>query len=92
MVELINPAAEFHRKNVRRSAGLPTMSRKRVALLSNGKWNAGALLEELATLLEEHEVVVAVRDAKRHYNHDIAVDVRDEIASTADFALLAIGD
>jgi len=68
------------------------MSRQRVALLSNGKWNAGALLEELAKLLEEHEVVVAVRNAKQHYNHELAADVREEVSGTADFALLAIGD
>ncbi len=92
-LELVSPAAEFRQREVHLSSPLPTLAGRRVALLSNGKWNAADLLEGVAALLEEqYEVVVAVRDAKQHYNHELSPDVREQVINAADFALLAIGD
>ncbi|HZU17476.1 MAG TPA: hypothetical protein VFD01_12875 [Candidatus Dormibacteraeota bacterium] len=93
MVELVSPAAEVPDRTGERVPGLPTLEGRRAALLSNGKWNADALLAELAALLQRrHGVAVSFRFTKRRYNHELEPDTREEVLSVADFALVAIGD
>ncbi|HLH67753.1 MAG TPA: hypothetical protein VKY90_01655 [Candidatus Dormibacteraeota bacterium] len=93
MVELVCPAAEVRERRWERALGLPTLEGRRAALLSNGKWNADALLGELAALLQRrHGVEVSLRLTKQRYNHELGPDAREEVLAAADFALVAIGD
>ena len=72
---------------------LATLAGKRVALLDNGKVNAGAILAAIAARLQTKFDVAAVRSWKKRHAGDSGVAVIPGLlAWKPDLALTAIGD
>jgi len=65
----------------------------RLGVLSNGKWNAGALLDNIAEKLKvSTEFAQINRYKKEAFTRVAAPELLKEIASNNDIALVAIGD
>lgn len=93
-VELVSPAIEAGTAApVTLAPGVEDLAGLAVALVDNGKWNAGRLLEAVRDrLVRRQEMVAGPVCAKQHYNRDLDDAERAELSGGADVALAAIGD
>jgi hypothetical protein len=93
-IELVNPAVETEAAApVVLAPGVDDLQGLSVALVDNGKWNAGKLLEAVRERLIERRAMAAGPLAhKQHYNRDLNDEERAELSGGADVALAAIGD
>ena len=93
-VELVNPAFESEAAApVVLAPGIDDLHGLSVALVDNGKWNAGSLLEAVRErLVERREMSAGPLAHKQHYNRDLNDEERAELSGGADVALAAIGD
>lgn len=90
-MEIFDPRGE-----VTRDAQLPAARREslegaRLMVLDNSKWNAGKLLRHLASRLENEVGDVEYR-TKESFSKVASPALLDEIASSSDLVLTAIGD
>ena len=72
---------------------LSSFSGLRIALLSNGKLNADALLEETAACFtREYQCVVSQFSSKPHSGRPAENEQLQQLAANADFLITANGD
>lgn len=65
----------------------------RLAVLDNTKWNAGKLLRQAATVLDEELAFHTVNYYhKESFSRNATPELLDRIAAENDLALIAIGD
>lgn len=93
-VELVSPAIEVETAvPVTLSPGVEDLAGLAVALVDNGKWNAGRLLEAVRErLVARYGMAAGPVCAKQHYNRDLDEAQRADLSGGGDVALAAIGD
>jgi len=75
------------------SRRVPSLTGLRLGVLSNGKWNAGTLLDEIVKLLGNSTKFSQINRYKKEAFTRVAdPELLKSIASENDIALVAIGD
>jgi hypothetical protein len=96
MLTVLHPALETEpapRAQPRLAPRLDTLKGKRLALLDNGKVNAGAVLAALGKRLKDRYAVAEVRTwKKRHAGETGAAVIAELLKWRPELALTAIGD
>ncbi len=90
-MEVFDPRGEVTRSELPMAARRESLEGARLLVLDNSKWNAGKLLRHLAARLENEVGSVEYR-TKESFSKVASLTLLDEIASSSDLVLTAIGD
>ena len=90
-IEVFDPRGEVTREKQALAARLESLDGARLMVLDNSKWNAGKLLRHLTARLEKELGDIEYR-TKESFSNFVSQTMLDEIASTSDLVLTAIGD
>ena len=92
-MRLYDPRAQAPPRKTAAAARLKELGGVRIALLDNGKWNAGRLLAAIGALLREHYPLCdTVQIKKASFARPAADEVYEEIRRGFGAAVTAVGD
>ena len=90
-MEVFDPRGKVTRDEQPLAARRESLEGARLMVLDNSKWNAGKLLRHLAARLENEVGSVEYR-TKESFSKVASQTLLDEISSSSDLVLTAIGD